>query len=96
MRRCYLVCYDICNPKRLRHVHKTMKGYGEPWQYSVFFCNLKEIDLVRMRADLKEKMDIKKDQVLIIDLGINEEQSRQSAIIIGEPLPELETGTIVI
>jgi len=73
-----------------------MKGYGEPWQYSVFFCNLKEIDLVRMQADLKDKMDIKKDQVLIIDLGINEEQSRQSAIIIGEPLPELETGTIVI
>ena len=32
MRRCYLVCYDIRDPKRLRRVHKTMKGYGESWQ----------------------------------------------------------------
>jgi CRISPR-associated protein Cas2 len=29
MRRCYLVCYDICDPKRLRQVHKTCKGFGE-------------------------------------------------------------------
>jgi CRISPR-associated protein Cas2 len=38
MGRCCLVCYDICEPKRLRRVHKVMKGFGEPWQYSVFFC----------------------------------------------------------
>jgi len=27
-----------------------MKGHGEHWQYSVFFCVLKEIDRVRMQA----------------------------------------------
>ena len=46
MRHCYLVCYDIADPKRLRHIHKVCQGYGEPWQYSVFFCVLKEIDRV--------------------------------------------------
>ena len=40
MRRCYLVCYDIRDPKRLRRVNKVIKGYGESWQYSVFFCVL--------------------------------------------------------
>ena len=29
MRRCYLVCYDIRDQKRLRRVHKIMKGFGE-------------------------------------------------------------------
>lgn len=33
MRRCYLVCYDIRDPKRLRRTHKLMKAYGEPLQY---------------------------------------------------------------
>ena len=36
MRRCCLVCYDIREPKRLRFVHKMLRGYDEPWQYSVF------------------------------------------------------------
>ena len=27
MRRCYLVCYDIREPKRLRRIHKFMKAY---------------------------------------------------------------------
>jgi len=31
MRRCYLVCYDICDPKRLRHVLQVVKGFGEHW-----------------------------------------------------------------
>jgi CRISPR/Cas system-associated endoribonuclease Cas2 len=52
MRRCYLVCYDIRHPRRLRRVHQVMKGYGEPWQYSIFFCFLRAIDRVRMRSDL--------------------------------------------
>lgn len=56
MRRCYLVCYDICDGKRLRHVFKIMKGYGEHWQYSIFFCILKPIDRVRMQGDLEDVM----------------------------------------
>jgi CRISPR-associated protein Cas2 len=44
MRRCYLVCYDIRDPKRLRRTHKLVKAYGEAWQYSVFYCTLKAID----------------------------------------------------
>lgn len=69
MRRHYLVTYDICDPKRLRRVFKTMKGFGAHLQLSVFQCDLPDIDLVRMKAALMEIIDNGEDQVLIIDLG---------------------------
>ena len=96
MRRCYLICYDIRDPKRLRRVHKVMKGYGEPWQYSVFFCVLKEIARSRMRSDLEEEMNLKEDQAMMIDLGANERDAREAVTVLGQPLPEVEEGMVVV
>lgn len=96
MRRCYLVCYDVRNPKRLRRVHKLMKAYGEAWQYSVFYCTLKDIDRVRLENELRETMNLKEDQVLIVDLGGNEEAARQSAATLGPSLPEADSGIVVV
>lgn len=96
MRRCYLVCYDIRDPKRLRRVHKLLKGYGESWQFSVFFCVLKEIDRVRLHADLEEQMNQKEDQAMILDLGPNEKVARQAVKVIGQPLPEPDSGIVVV
>ncbi|CUS32782.1 CRISPR-associated endonuclease Cas2 [Candidatus Nitrospira nitrificans] len=69
MRHHYLVTYDIADPKRLRRVFKTMKGFGAHVQFSVFQCDLPDIDLVRMKAALTDIIDLREDQVLIIDLG---------------------------
>lgn len=96
MRRCYLVCYDVRDPKRLRRVHKLMKAYGEAWQYSVFYCTLKDIDRVRLENALRETMNLKEDQVLIVDLGGNEEAARQSAVSLGQSLPEADSGMVVV
>jgi CRISPR-associated protein Cas2 len=96
MRRCYLVCYDVRDPKRLRHVHKLMKAYGEAWQYSVFYCTLKDIDRARLENALRETINLKEDQVLIVDLGGNEQAARQSAAILGPSLPEAESGMVVV
>ena len=96
MRRCYLVCYDIRDPKRLRRVHKTMKGYGESWQYSVFFCVLKDIDRVRMQTDLEAHINLRDDQALIIDMGSDEEASRESTTTVGQALPDLKMGVVVV
>lgn len=96
MRRCYLVCYDIRDPKRLRRVHKVLKGYGEAWQFSVFFCVLKDIDRVRLQTDLEEQMNQKEDQAMILDLGPNEKEAREAATVIGLPLPEQDSGIVVI
>lgn len=96
MRRCYLVCYDICDPKRLRQVHKICKGYGEAWQYSIFFCVLKAIDRVRLQTELEGVMHMHEDQILIIDLGPNEPAARAAAVAIGQPMDEPLEGTVVI
>jgi CRISPR-associated protein Cas2 len=92
MRRCYLVCYDIRNQKRWRQIFKIMNGHGEHWQYSVFFCVLKEIDRVRMQSRLEEAMNLKEDQLVIIDLGPNEDAARDAATVLGPSLPVGEKG----
>jgi CRISPR-associated protein Cas2 len=96
MRRCYLVFYDIREPKRLRRVHRVLKGYGEAWQYSVFFCVLKDIDRVRLQTDLEGEMNQKEDQVMILDLGANEKRAQEAVTTIGLSLPERPSGILVI
>lgn len=96
MTRCYLVCYDIRDPKRLRLVHQVCKGFGVPWQYSVFFCTLKPIDRVRLQAELEDVMNLKEDQALLIDLGESRDAAFASAYVIGQPLAGAERGTVVV
>ena len=45
MRNTYLVCYDICEDKRLRTVYKTMRDFGDHLQYSIFECQFTPTDL---------------------------------------------------
>ncbi len=96
MRRCYLVCYDICDDKRLRRVFRVCKGYGEHWQYSIFFCVLKPIDRVRLQAELEDEMNLQQDQVLILDLGENEDSARAAVAVLGQPLSRQPEGLLVI
>lgn len=96
MRRCYLVCYDVCDPNRLRRVHRLLKAYGESWQYSVFYCTLRAIDRVRLENAVRELLNLKEDQLLIVDLGSNEEAVRDSATVLGTSLPQTDAGIVVI
>ncbi len=73
-----------------------MKGYGETWQYSIFFCILKAIDRVRLQADLEEILNLKEDRILIVDLGANEQTAREAAVTIGQTIPEISNRTLVI
>ena len=68
-RKRYLVAYDIREDKRLRRVHKTMKGYGWALQYSVFVCDLDAMELLAMRTDLGEIIHHALDSIAIVDLG---------------------------
>ena len=69
MMQMYLVTYDIRHAKRLRKVHKTMKGFGDPLQYSVFRCEFSEANKVRMVSALSDIINHDVDQVLIFNLG---------------------------
>jgi CRISPR-associated protein Cas2 len=73
-----------------------MKGHGEHWQLSVFFCVLKAIDRVRMQTELEEAMNLKDDQAMIIDLGADEDTARKAATILGQGLPPGDRGTVVV
>ena len=95
MRRAYLVCYDVREARRLRRVHKTLKGFGESWQYSVFFCCLRSIDRVRMQTALEAELNLKEDQCLILDLGGDETMAREAAVTLGESLPD-RRGTMTV
>ena len=68
-RKRYLVAYDIRDDKRLRQVHKTMKGYGWSLQYSVFVSDLDTMELLAMKTDLGEIIHHGLDSIAIVDLG---------------------------
>jgi len=65
----YLVSYDIADAKRLRRVFKTMRGFGDHLQYSVFLCVLSPLQRERMVGRLEELIHHGEDQVLIVPLG---------------------------
>lgn len=96
MRRSYLLCYDIADPKRLRRTHRVAKSYGEPWQYSVFYCVLSDIDRVRLENDLAEIIHHGEDQVLIIDLGLRDDVVRDAVTTLGPEPPEAASRVVVI
>ena len=48
----YCVCYDIREPRRLRRVHRCLRGWGTPLQYIVFHCYLTP----RQRKDLVDEL----------------------------------------
>jgi CRISPR-associated protein Cas2 len=96
MRRAFLICYDIRDERRLRRVFRVCKGFGEHWQFSIFFAVLKPIDRVRLQAELEEEMNLAEDQCLIIDLGENIEEARERAAVIGVPLGEVKRGMVVV
>jgi CRISPR-associated protein Cas2 len=96
MRRCYLVAYDVSDPKRWRKIFKAMGGFGEWWQYSTWFCVLRDIDKIRMQRELDEFMNHAEDQIIIIDLGPDESTAREAVTVLGQSLPKSESGIVVI
>ena len=69
MRSVYIVCYDISDDRRLRQVYKTMRGFGDHIQLSVFRCELSLRERVEMIAALVPLIDADVDQILIVDVG---------------------------
>ena len=96
MRQTYLVCYDICNDKRLRDVHKTMRGFGDHLQYSIFECQFTPADLVRCRHQLSEIIDHREDQVLFVDLGPVEGRGDRVISALGKAYTPFDSPCIVV
>jgi CRISPR-associated protein Cas2 len=96
MRSSYLVCYDVCDDKRLRKVFQVMRGYGDHLQYSVFECQLTEMDLVRLRRELSEIIHHTEDQVLFVYLGPSEGRGDRVITALGKPYTSFDAPCIVV
>lgn len=68
VKNCYLVCYDIRDPKRWRKAYNLLQGYGERTQYSIFRCWLSMRSREKLRWEL-EKILAPEDSLLLIRLS---------------------------
>lgn len=68
-RRRYLLGYDISDAKRLRSVHRCAREFGYPLQYSLFLCDMDDMELTRLKWGLSDLIVHTIDRVVLIDLG---------------------------
>ena len=95
-RNCYVVSYDIMDPRRLQKVHKTMKGFGEPLHYSVFRCDLTLKGRAEMIVAIHQLIQHDQDRVMIIDLGPADGRVAERIEFLGVRTRELERGAIIV
>ena len=88
MRNRWIVCYDICEPKRLRLVYKILRGYGDWMQLSVFRCELSDRERVVLRGLLSEVVNHDEDQVIFVDIGPAEGRGATAIETLGKPMVE--------
>lgn len=69
MRNVYLIAYDIMDPKRYRRIYRVMCGHGDPLQYSVFRCELSDVELQKLKDLLWPLLNLGQDRVMIVHLG---------------------------
>ena len=64
----FLICYDICDPKRLYRVHRFLLGYRVGGQKSFFECWLTPAELRQVRKALDEMLEPTEDRAHIFQL----------------------------
>jgi len=93
MRHRYLVAYDVSHPKRLKRTHKTMCGFGDPIQYSIFMCDLERTMMIERLTDV---VHTREDRVLILDLGPRSGTWKQRVTYIGQAIEDPEKPKAVV
>lgn len=88
MRNTFLVCYDISN--------KTMRGFGDHLQYSIFECHFTPTDVVRCRHALSTIIHHKADQALFVDLGPVEGRGDRVITALGMPYVPFDSPCIIV
>ena len=93
--RLYIVAYDIRDQRRWRKVFKTMKGYGQWLQLSVFQCRLTRKRYMELLARLDSEIDHDNDQIVFLDLG-DAERVEPHVESLGIPITTLEKKAKVL
>lgn len=58
-----VICYDVADDRRRNRIARTLEGYGERVQDSVFECHLDAARLRRLKATLRPLVDETADRV---------------------------------
>lgn len=87
-RHVYLVMYDVREPKRLKRVHKVLREWGEPVQYSVFNVRATRREIEELRYRLARVLK-PEDSVLWFRLCAI---CANQLVVQGEPRVELEAN----
>ena len=93
--RTYIVTYDIANSRRWRRVFKTMNGFGEWLQLSVFQCRLSRRRRAELEMKLREIIKTGEDHVLVIDIGPTD-KTDLAVESIGKTFSKIEKQAIVV
>lgn len=76
-----VIAYDIPDDKRRARVAKTLEGYGQRMQYSLFECRITKVQYLRLRARLEEIIEPEEDEVSFYFLS---EQDQKRIIRLGQ------------
>lgn len=96
MRHSFIVTYDICEPKRLRLVFRTLRDWGNHLQYSVFECQLTRTELLQLKGELKEIIHHGQDQVLFIDLGPSDGRGDRVIEAMGQAYTQFDAPCMIV
>ena len=94
--RLYFVVYDIADAKRWRQIFKTMHGYGDWVQLSVFQCRLTRVRHAELVADLDNIIHHDDDHVVIIDVGPADKVEPRVVSLGKRPYTAVERAPIII
>lgn len=92
----FVVAYDISDAKRLREIARTMLGFGDRIQFSVFRCLLTDRQRELLFSAIVNIIHHKEDRVVVIDLGPADGQSGKRFRYFGRSLPPSSEGPVVI
>lgn len=97
MRDVYLIAYDISCPKRYRKIYKFMCGHGDALQYSVFRCELTDMELQHLKNLIWPVLNLDEDRVMIVDLGPIDGRGDECIEFWGQPIvpPTSRSATIL-
>lgn len=96
MRKTYLITYDVSCAKRLRLVFRTLRGYGDHLQLSVFCCDLSPSERVILQAKLSELIHHEQDQIVWVDMGPQDTRGRRALSFQGRPAERSPLAAVII
>lgn len=96
MKTVYIISYDVADAKRLRQTYRKLCGFGTPLQYSVFRCELSQLQLMALKEGLWSILNLVDDRVMVVNLGPVGARGDECVEFWGTPRMELPSRTAVI